>query len=88
MSYLTRYDMINVKQFNDGKGAGYLCSICGQYTMLDDSISHRGYNLVCNRCVYKIGDVLNNMSIGEILDKIHAKGLDTEKNEKRGVNDV
>lgn len=81
MSYLTRYDMVNVSQFNDGKGAGYLCSICGQYTTLDDSISSRGYNLVCNRCIYKIGSVLNDMHIPEIMTKIQTKGLTTEKME-------
>ena len=87
MSFLTRYDMVNVNQFKDGKQAGYLCSICGQYTTLDDSISHRGYNLVCNRCLYKIGSVLD-VSPGNIINHIHAKGVITEQNEKRGDNSV
>lgn len=78
MSYLTRYDMVNINQFNDNKGAGYLCSICGQYTTIDESVSHRGYNLVCNRCMYKISSVLD-MSIGDIIVRIHSKGLTTEK---------
>lgn len=81
MSYLTRYDMVNINQFNDDKGAGYLCSMCGQYTTLDESASHRGYNLVCNRCIYKMGSILD-MSIGDIIIKMQAKGITTEKNEK------
>ena len=83
MSKLTRYDMININQFKDGKQAGYLCSMCGQYTTLHDSASYEGYNLVCNRCIYKMGSILD-VTIGNIIIHIQAKGMTTEKNEKKG----
>ena len=51
---MNNYDKINVPRFKEGKQNGYLCSMCGQYTTLDESISHRGYNLLCRRCEWKI----------------------------------
>ena len=83
MSYITRYDMVNTKQFKEGKQNGYLCSMCGQYSILDDSASHHGYNLVCMRCVYKMNSILNDMSIGCIMGLIHQKGLSTKEKEER-----
>ena len=79
MSYLTRYDMVNVKQFEDGKQNGYLCSMCGQYSTFKDSVSHQGYNLVCMKCVYKMSSILNDTSIGEIIELVHQKGVRTQK---------
>ena len=81
MSYLTRYDMVNVKQFEKGRQNGYLCSMCGQYSILDDSVSHQGYNFVCMRCVYKMGDILNDTSIGEIIELVHQKGEKKKKSD-------
>lgn len=82
MSYITRYDMVNIKQYKEGKQNGYLCSMCGQYSTLDESVSHQGYNLVCMRCVYKMGHILNDVSIGRIIELIHKKGLSTNIKEE------
>lgn len=82
MSYMTRYDMVNIKQFKEGKQSGYLCSMCGQYSILPDSVSHQGYNLVCMKCIYKIGHILNDMSPGYIIEQIHQKGLSTNRMEE------
>ena len=94
MSYMTRYDMTNIKQYEEGKQNHYLCSMCGQYSTLDDSVSHRGYNLVCMTCVNKMSHILNDVSMGYIVTQIQQKGFMTKKandlhqDEKEVINDV
>ena len=68
---MNNYDKINVPKFKEGKVNGYLCSMCGQYTSLNDSISHKGYNLMCTRCEWKIKYLLDDM---EIINKIQRVG--------------
>lgn len=72
---MNNYDRINVPKFKEGKQNGYLCSMCGQYTSLDDSVSHKGYNLICNRCVWKMSAILNNI---DIINKVHEVGKEKE----------
>lgn len=67
----SRYDILNIANFKEGKNAPYLCNVCGQYTTLDDSMSHRGCNLICNRCFYKLQYVLDDYTI---LEKVHNAG--------------
>lgn len=53
------YDKYNVTEFNlENPQSRYICSMCGEITTLHDSISYAGYNLVCNKCRYKIKRVL------------------------------
>ena len=78
MSYMTRYDAGNTKQFEEGKQNGYLCSMCGQYSSLSDSVSHKGYNLVCMKCVYKMDSILD-VPMSYTINRIQQKGLSTEK---------
>ena len=70
---LNQYDKNNVHLFNDGIDNHYLCSMCGQYTTYNDSTSYQGYNLICNRCCYKIAGLLDT-SYGDIVIKIQKKG--------------
>lgn len=77
---MNNYDRINVPRFKEGKQNGYLCSMCGQYTTLDESISHKGYNLLCMRCEWKMGNILGDLYI---LTKVHKVGKQREEGEKR-----
>lgn len=56
---MTQYDKNNVPLFESGVDNHFLCSCCGQYTTRKDSVSHKGYNLICNRCFYKITAILD-----------------------------
>ena len=84
----SQYDMLNIAKLKDDKIAPYLCNMCGQYTTKDDSVSHRGCNLICNRCFYKLQYVLDDYYI---LDKIHAAGRkrleEFEKESENGTTD-
>lgn len=73
---MTNYDRINVPRFKAGKQNGYLCSMCGQYTTLNESCSHKGYNLVCTRCCWKMSSILDTRNILELLQ---IKGKLTEE---------
>ena len=77
---MNNYDKINVPNFIEGKQNGYLCSLCGQYTTLSDSVSHQGWNLVCNRCEYRMRAILcpNHASL---LLKIQEVGIAHQKEE-------
>ena len=68
---MNNYDRINVPKFKEGKENGYLCSMCGQYTTLSDSVSHQGWNLVCNRCEYKMRAILGK---SHLLNEIQTVG--------------
>lgn len=57
---MNNYDKINVPKFKKRKEAGYLCSMCGQYTTKNESCSYKGWNLVCDRCVWKMHAVLGD----------------------------
>lgn len=82
---MNNYDRINVSRFEKGDQNGYLCSMCGQYTSLNESVSHRGYNLVCNRCDWKIKYILGDMNT---LDMIHKVGEQREKEDTGKVQEV
>lgn len=71
---MNQYDKNNVALFNKGVDNKFLCSMCGQYTTFNDSASNRGYNLVCNRCCYKIAGLLN-CTYGDVVIKIQKKGV-------------
>lgn len=79
---LSRYDENNVKRFKAGEETGYLCGMCGQYTTLNSSISHKGYNLICNRCRWKIELMIDR----RIIDDIQIVGREIEKNNTNNFN--
>lgn len=81
---MNNYDRINVPKFEEGKQNGYLCTMCGQYVSLSESISHKGYNLICNRCEWKIRAITGDI---DILTKIHNVGKKTEEENIRGDED-
>lgn len=48
-------DKVNVSEFNNGYEKGkYICTNCHEIVTLDNSISYMGFNLVCNRCVWRL----------------------------------
>ena len=71
MSTITQYDKNNVLRFRAGEHNKYLCNMCGQHTTLYDSVSHQGFNLVCNHCFYKMMHILGDTTI---LEDIHEVG--------------
>ena len=77
---MNNYDKINVPNFKEGKPNGYLCSMCGQYTTLSDSVSHIGWNLVCCRCERKMRAILKD-SITTCIDEIQSVGRTRSKRE-------
>ena len=79
---MTTYDRANVIEFKTKYEEGeYTCNVCGQTVSLDDCVSSRGYNLVCNKCVYRIKRVLGKT---DILNDIHKVGLSLERTDKYG----
>lgn len=68
---INNYDRINVPRMEEGKENGYLCSMCGQYTSKNDSVSYKGYNLTCMRCVFKIRHLTDDM---DVIAKIQMAG--------------
>ena len=78
------YDRYNVEEFKDKYNKGiYICCNCGQPTTLNDSLSHEGYHLICNRCLYKLARLLG-ITNADILFRIQYAGKETQKilNEK------
>lgn len=75
------YDKYNVTEFNlENPQSKYICSMCGGITTLHDSISYAGYNLVCNKCRYKIKRVLGiDNEIQLIQDVGKARCMKEEK---------
>lgn len=69
MHKLNIYDNHNVTQYKKGKGSPYICSICGQYVGLSDSISNQGYNLVCMQCILKMEHLTDSFDIGSMIQK-------------------
>ena len=65
-------DKLNSYKFKDGDTDDYICVMCECKVSLDDSMSHQGYNLVCNRCYYRMLDVLNTPYL---MDEIHKAGM-------------
>ena len=70
------YDEHNISLFGTGKDKPYICSMCGQRTTLNDSVSNRGYNLVCNRCLYKMQRILGRY---DILSDIQRVGIEIQR---------
>ena len=83
MKILNPYDSYNVTLFRKGSDNGYICSICGQVTDLNDSTSSQGISLICMRCVYKISHLLD-ITAGEVTIKLHKKGEITRKEYEDG----
>ena len=77
---MNNYDKINVPNFKAGKPNGYLCSMCGQYTTLNDSVSHQGWNLVCMGCESKMRLVLCPKK-SSLISMIHKVGMMRQKEE-------
>lgn len=73
---ITLCDRNNVPRFRAGEHNKYLCNMCGQYTTLDDSVSHQGFNLVCNHCYYKMVSILGDTTL---LEDIHEVGKEKEQ---------
>ena len=64
-------DKLNSYKFKNGDNDDYICVMCECKVSLDDSISSHGYNLVCNRCYYRMLEVLN---VPYLMDDIHKAG--------------
>ncbi len=64
------YDRINVPKFKEGKEAGYLCSMCGQYATKNESVSYIGWNLICNHCFWKFKAILGNRDILKAIQEV------------------
>lgn len=77
---MNNYDKINVPLYKDGSEKHYLCSMCGQYTTLSDSVSHQGYNMICSLCLYKISRIFRK-SVGELILLIQDEGESRKKEE-------
>ena len=65
-------DKVNAEKFKNSDDYFYVCVMCERSVLLDDSMSHQGYNLVCNRCYYRMLDVLNTPYL---MDEIHKAGM-------------
>ena len=78
---MNNYDKINIPLFKADKTNSYLCSMCGQYTTLNDSISSKGWNLVCNHCLYKMQHILD-INVGELIVKIQREGINRQSIEE------
>ena len=79
MGYRT-YTRVNAREFNstqNNKGH-YICNMCGSITTLDDSVSHRGYNLICNKCLHKMRNILGRADILQDIQKVgeHEETMD------------
>lgn len=73
-------DNINVEQFNTKYEKGkYICSNCHEIVRLNDSGSYEGYNLVCNRCLWRIEHITGDFP----LPKIQAIGKMRQENEQK-----
>lgn len=70
------YDRINVSNYRVKMTNKYLCSMCGQYTTLEESISYKGFNLICRRCEAKVKHLFG---INNTLELIHKKGQEKEE---------
>ena len=70
---MNNYDKINVPLFKAGKNNSYLCSMCGQYTTLSDSASSKGWNLICNNCLYKMAHIFDE-HVGNLITKLQNVG--------------
>lgn len=77
------YDRHNVNEFilfyEEGR---YICSCCGRVTLLSDSVSSRGYNLVCVNCMYKLQDLLDSHDIINMIHRAGEKKRRIERNNK------
>lgn len=73
---ISLYDKNNVPRYRAGEHNKYLCSMCGQYTTLSDSVSSQGFNLVCNHCFYKMRSLLRSNTL---LAEIQAVGREKER---------
>ncbi len=76
---MNNYDKINVPNFKQGKEAGYLCSMCGQYTTKNESCSYIGWNLVCDRCKWKMKAVLGNRDILGAIQEVGKANKEAEE---------
>ena len=69
---ITDIDKLNADKFKNAADHGYICVMCEDSDVsLDDSMSSHGYNLICNRCYYKMLEVLNT---SYLMDEIHKVG--------------
>lgn len=74
MIIATPTDIKNRKKYLKGDFDHFICTMCGFETDISNSVSHQGYNLICNDCKSKIERV-----IGEpIICKVHNVGKEKE----------
>lgn len=52
----------------------FTCISCGNKVGIDDSISHQGFNLICNACKYRMESVLAQ----SVICRIHEVGREKE----------
>lgn len=71
-SYLIRLDTDNKKEFVEKYADGeYTCLLCFNKIELDQCVSHKGVNLICNRCYFALVDMLDDPML---INKIHKVG--------------
>lgn len=77
---MNNYDKINVFRFEEGMEDGYLCSMCGQYTSKNKSSSYEGWNLICERCRWKIQEIVG---IWDVLSRAQDVGRTRKEQEEK-----
>lgn len=66
-------DWDNYDKYMNGQTAGFVCQMCDEIVSLDDSISSRGWNLICCDCAGKMAHILG-MSSYSILEHVQKRG--------------
>lgn len=70
---MTLLDEKNMKTFSKKFSKGtYICLLCGRSVTLDDCYSDQGERLICRAC-FNTMSVLLDMSVGELLRRLHAE---------------
>lgn len=73
-------DKLNSTKFKNGHTDDYICVMCECKVSLDDSMSSQGYNLVCNRCYYRMLKVLNTPYLMDEIQKAGRHRINKEIN--------
>lgn len=69
-------DKLNRQKFLNNDKKGYCCLVCDYMIDANESVSYRGYNLICITCFHKIQEVIGLNK--PLLDYIHNVGKEFE----------
>lgn len=70
---MNNIDWDNYDKYMNGQTAGFVCQMCDEIVSLDNSISSRGWNLICCDCAGKMAHILG-MAPGTILGHVQKTG--------------